>query len=200
MKDRKSSKSVATEARRLGLTERQFRFAHFYAMSGVGADAAIRAGYAKTSARETASEILAKSNVADLVAELRKEHLNKLGVRTDRVLQELAASAFLDPNEVLDEDGDLLPVGRMPERARRAIKKIKVRNHYDKKTGEQTGRDVDVEFHCKLRATEILGRHLRNPKRGTHPSRTDERLRRHYCKSPREHALADRATQCRRHG
>lgn len=152
--------SVSADTSQTALTERQRRFAEFYAVSGNGADAARRAGYARSGANVRGSEILANSNVVALIDQLRKERLSALGVRADRVLEELAASAFVDPRDVFDEDGNLLSIRRMPHRVRRAIRKIKVREHYCKKTGEMTGRDVEVEFNDKLRANEILGRHL----------------------------------------
>lgn len=142
------------------MTERQKRFCELYALGGNRAKAARDAGYADGGASVVAGVLLAKPHIASWIDELRRVYLDEIGVRSDRVLDEIAASAFLDPKDVLDEDGDLLPIPEMPERARRAIKKIKVRNRYDKKTGEQTGRDVEIEFNDKLRANEILGRHL----------------------------------------
>lgn len=142
------------------LTERQRRFAEHYARTGNGAESCRLAGYANKAARIAAQQVLSNSNVVALVDELRKERLEQLGVRPDRVLEELAASAFVDPKDAFDDDGDLLPVRRMPHHVRRAIKKIRIREHYDKKTGEQIGRDVDIEFNDKLRSNEILGRHL----------------------------------------
>lgn len=152
--------SVAADTSTRALTTRQRRFAEHYAMSGNGAESARLAGYAYKIARISAQEVLSNPNVVALVDELRKERLEQLGVRPDRVLEELSASAFVDPKDVFDEDGDLLPVRRMPKVTRRAIKKIRIRKHFDKKTGEQIGEDIDVEFNDKLRANEILGRHL----------------------------------------
>ncbi|MGJ0533088.1 MAG: terminase small subunit [Methylocystis sp.] len=152
--------SAAAETSTRALTTRQRRFAEHYAMSGNGAESARLAGYAYKIARISAQEVLSNPNVVALVDELRKERLEQLGVRPDRVLEELAASAFVDPKDVFDENDDLLPVRRMPKVTRRAIKKIRIREHYDKKTGEPIGRDVDIEFNDKLRANEILGRHL----------------------------------------
>jgi phage terminase small subunit len=152
--------SAAADIRYEALTERQRRFAEHYARTGNGAESCRLAGYANKAARIAAQQVLSNSNVVALVDELRKERLNALGVRPDRVLEELAASAFVDPKDVFDENDDVLPVRRMPHRVRRAIKKIRVREHYDKKTGEQIGRDIDIEFNDKLRANEILGRHL----------------------------------------
>jgi phage terminase small subunit len=154
--------SAATDTSTRALTERQRRFAEHYAASGNGAYSARRAGYSNKSdgARIAAQEVLSNPNVVALVGELRKEHLSKIGVRPERVLEELASSAFVDPRDAFDEDGNVLSIRRMPHRVRRAIKKIKVREHYCKKTGEMTGRDVEVEFNDKLRANEILGRHL----------------------------------------
>jgi len=152
--------SAAADTSTRALTTRQRRFAEHYAMSGNGAESARLAGYAYKIARISAQEVLSNPNVVALVDELRKERLEQLGVRPDRVLEELSASAFLDPKDIFDEDGDLLPVRRMPKVTRRAIKKIRIRKHFDKKTGEQIGEDIDVEFNDKLRANEILGRHL----------------------------------------
>lgn len=39
----------------------------------------------------------------------------------NRVLEEIACIAFFDPGTVLDADGNLLPIGKWPEEARRAL-------------------------------------------------------------------------------
>ena len=44
----------------------------------------------------------------------------------DKLLQETACAAFLDPGDMFDGDGNLLPIGEMPEEVRRAIASLDV--------------------------------------------------------------------------
>ncbi len=83
-------------------------FAREYVKDLNGTRAAIAAGYAKTTARATASRLLTKSNIQGLVASLTKKHTDKLDLDAEKVLTELskrAFSNFLDYVRIT-EDGD----------------------------------------------------------------------------------------------
>ena len=91
--------------------------------------AAICAGYAGgPSAEVTASRLLRNPKVAAEIEKARGRHFRRYEITPDRVLRELANIAYLDPAEFFDKRGALLPVRRMPERARRAISTVRFRD------------------------------------------------------------------------
>jgi phage terminase small subunit len=114
--------------RAAGVDLRRRRFAQEYVQDFNGAQAAIRAGYAKPSARQTASRLLTDADVQQMVAELAGKVLEAGQITVERIATEAAAIAFLDPADFYDDKGRLLPVVKMPERARRALAGFDVTN------------------------------------------------------------------------
>lgn len=94
-----------------GLTDREWLFCHEYLTDLNATQAAIRAGYAATRARQEASELRAKGNIAQAISKLIAA---RTGATTTRILDELARIGFADirkvvrwrPEVVLDEADD----------------------------------------------------------------------------------------------
>lgn len=88
-----------------------------------------------------------------LQAQLQRK-LEDQEVAPDRVLVELARIAFLDPLDVMDDDGQMKPLSQIPAHARRAICGVQV-----------SMRDGDVRITPKLLskvdALANLGKHLK---------------------------------------
>ena len=117
-----------------GLTEKQQTFCDLYRASE---DPDIR-GNAKRCymIAYSATEKSAESNGPRLVN--KDEHvieylnnktaqvMSKFDVTEERILQEIACSAFTDPKDFYDEEGALLGINEMPEHARRALAGIEV--------------------------------------------------------------------------
>lgn len=166
------------------LTKRQDRFAQRYALHGNAAQAHREAEYKRVSAeqhRTLAYRLLQKAHIQERVEHYRDLIDRKLDVRTDRILMELAAVAFLDPLDVIDErtvveedeDGALVPTGRtyitvrslrdIPKHARVAISEVK----------QDPDGSIRVRFHSKIQAlreiAEIKG--LRERSDGRSPNR-----------------------------
>ena len=59
--------------------------------------------------------------VAEAIAQAMDERSRRLEISKERVLLELARIALLDPGDLFDAAGNLLPIHAMPEDARRAI-------------------------------------------------------------------------------
>ncbi len=86
---------------------------------------------------------------------LRKEQLRvKYESNTDRWLQEVARIAFLDPAELLDKDGGLIPMHLLPASVRSAITEFEI----VEKDGKTTARVKKLEG--KKGALEMLGKFL----------------------------------------
>ena len=71
------------------LQDKQRRFVSEYVIDLCGAQAAIRAGYAKRSARQTASHLLTKHDIRALVQEKQKETEERLQISRDDVINGL---------------------------------------------------------------------------------------------------------------
>ncbi|MEQ9465594.1 MAG: terminase small subunit [Haliea sp.] len=72
-----------------GLTIRQEAFAQHFVITGNGAEAARRAGYAPVGARVTASRLLTKANVLAEIAAERRAHEQTMGTSREQVAAEL---------------------------------------------------------------------------------------------------------------
>lgn len=127
-------------------------------------NAAKKAGYkAPTSA---AGKLLANENVLKVIGAKIHKRVKKTEVTAQRVLEELACIAFLDPGEMYDEDGNLKHIRDMPERVRRAIASMEVDRRNRRGRGED-GEEDDIEetnkrirMNDKMKALEMLAKHV----------------------------------------
>ena len=137
-----------------GLSAKQEKFLDEYVLDFNGKQAAIRAGYAHSTAKKRASEILAteagKARLAE-IARLRREAYKPT---VDRVLEELSRIAFFDVRKIFDEEGNLRPVEELDEDTARAIAGVEVTQMADGNTKTKV-RTID-----KSKALETLARHL----------------------------------------
>ena len=76
------------------LTPKQRRFIEEYLIDLNATQAAIRAGYKKSAARQIGSENLSKLDISEAVAELQAERSKRGQIKADNVVAELAKIAF----------------------------------------------------------------------------------------------------------
>lgn len=83
-------------------------------------------------------------------------------VSQDRVLKEIAATAFLDPLDLFAEDGTLLPLSKMPAEARRAIAGLEVEELWQGKGDAKilVGRLKKIKLVSKDGMVTLAARHL----------------------------------------
>lgn len=139
-----------------GLTVRQQAFVDEYLRDLNATQAAIRAGYSARSAGVDGSQLLNNPRVAAAVAIAKAERSARTRLDADLVLHELAAIAFSDISEFVSwgPRGVLIRKSlAMPDQARRAIREIK------EQVGEH-GSSVTIKLHDKVRALELLGKHI----------------------------------------
>lgn len=144
------------------------RFCQEYLIDLNGTQAAIRAKYSKHTAGEQASRLLTDVRVQARITELKAIRNERTRVTQDRVVKELAMIGFSDLANYITIDpltGAIQAKGfeEMPPGESRALKAIKE----DRAIKEGAdGKDVTlydkVSFvmHDKIRALEILARHL----------------------------------------
>lgn len=92
------------------MNARQAKFAAEYLVDLSATQAAIRAGYSKKTAGQTGFDLLRKPEIAAAIEDGKAKRSKRVEVTADRVLEELAAVAFLDQREFFDDDGNLKPI------------------------------------------------------------------------------------------
>ncbi|EPR42714.1 Terminase small subunit [Desulfovibrio sp. X2] len=138
------------------MTAAQARFVSEYLVDLNGTQAAIRAGYSARRADRTAVDLLAKPNVAKAVREAMAARQQRTEVTQDMVVAELARVAFGDPRRVMKwgpggvelKDSEKLT-------ADEAALVSEVRE-----TRTKEGGSLGLKTCDKLKALELLGRHL----------------------------------------
>lgn len=115
--------------------------------------AAIRAGYSRKTATQTACRLLTNVNVSDEIAKRQVKLQNKLEITQEKVLEELAAIAFANGTDFVTVTAtgllDIKPTSKVPREKLPAIAGIKY---------NQLG--IEIKLHDKVRALELLGKHL----------------------------------------
>ncbi len=138
------------------MTKKQKRFVEEYLIDLNATQAAIRAGYKAGNAQrasEIGSELLQKTPVADAISKAMAERSRRTGVSADRVIQELAKLAFVNASEVINTEDATLKRNAAPEDTA-AIQSVKV------KTFGEDGIEREIKMADKIRALELLGKHL----------------------------------------
>ena len=128
-----------------------------------GTRAAVSAGYAKRSARVEGARLLAKPGIAGAIAAKNGKRLATLEITADRVLQEIAKLAFLDPRKLFNADGSLVPIHELDDKTAMSIAGLEV-NELFEGDGEQKhayGLQKRVKIADKGQSLERLGRYLK---------------------------------------
>ena len=135
------------------LTAKQQLFVDEYLIDLNATQAAIRAGYSVNNADKIGSELLGKTRVSEAVAERMAERSRRTGVNQDRVLRELARIAFANAIDMINtKDATLKETASEDETA--AIQSVKV------KTFGEDGIEREIKMADKIKALELLGKHL----------------------------------------
>ena len=149
----------------MALSDKQQRFVEEYLIDLNATQAAIRAGYSTKTAEQIAYKLLQKSSVSEAVARAKADRSRRTGITQDRVLQELARVAFLNPADVLNlNTAEVLDAAH--EDNVRAISSVKVKyiphKDYDD-DGEiviETAIEREVKLCDKLKALDMICKHL----------------------------------------
>ena len=135
------------------MTEKQKRFVEEYLIDLNATQAAIRAGYSPDTAYSIGNENMKKPEIKARVDKAMAERSRRTGVNADRVVMELAKIAFVNAGDVIDaETATVKPDAARDDTA--AIQSVKV------KTFGEDGLEREVKMADKLKALELLGKHL----------------------------------------
>lgn len=135
------------------MTKKQKLFCEEYLIDLNATQAAIRAGYSPDTAGAIGAENLTKPEIQRAVAQAMAERSRRTGVNAERVVLELAKVAFVNVGNVIDATDATLKEDAAPEDLA-AIQSIKVKD-----MGEM-GIEREIRMADKLKALELLGRHL----------------------------------------
>lgn len=131
----------------MALTAKQQRFVIEYLVDLNATQAAIRAGYAAKGAKDQAYQLMQRPEIAAAIKEAMEARNQRTKVDADYVLNRLTEIDQMDLAVIHDDDGKLLPIKQWPLIWRQMVKEV------DMKTGK-------VKFHDKLRALELIGKHV----------------------------------------
>lgn len=138
------------------LSKKQQQFVEEYLIDLNATQAAIRAGYSVKNADKIGSELLGKTRVLEDIQLAMAERSKRTGVNQDRVIQELAKIAFVNIRDIVNDNAEILPNANKDDLA--AIESIKVKT-IPTKSGA-VGMEREVKLASKLKALELLGKHL----------------------------------------
>jgi phage terminase small subunit len=145
------STGVRRQAARV-LTAKQRRFVDEYLLDLNATQAAIRAGYSRHSASKIGPQQLEKTGVQEAIRTRQNALRERVGVQQEQVIVALAAIAFADIGDYVESNdaGERLrPFSELTRKQRLAIADAK-----------QLSDGFRLRLHCKLRALDMLARHL----------------------------------------
>lgn len=138
------------------LTDKQQRFVDEYLIDLNATQAAIRAGYSVKRASEIGYQQLQKTTVSRAISEAMAERSKRTGINADRVLQELARIAFVKASDVIDTTDATIKYDASDDDLA-TIQSVKVKTI---PTKEGSGVEREIRLNDKLKALELLGKHL----------------------------------------
>lgn len=142
------------------LSSKELSFVNEYMATQNGAGSARAAGYSAHTAKEQACELLKRPHIKEYLDELNERRAKRLEISADRVLEELAKIAFVDPTEVFDVDakGNMTFSGKLSDlkpEERACIAEV------TQTINALGGGSTKIKLHDKLSALEKIGKHLK---------------------------------------
>jgi len=143
------------------VTPKQKRFIDEYLIDLNATQAAIRAGYAESSAMDVGRRLVRKSPIQSEISRRQSQGQEKAIVTREQVLRELVAIGMSDVRKLYEEDGNLKPITELDDATAASIAGIETVTEV---SGRGEDREVSyvrkVKRFDKNKALELLGRHL----------------------------------------
>jgi phage terminase small subunit len=135
------------------LTRKQKRFVEEYLVDLNATQAALRAGYSKKTAYIIGHENLNKPKIKEAIEAKMREREKKTEITQERVLRELAKIAFSDLTDFVEFGPDGLTIKESSKVDGTVLSEVYMNQ-------SRKGKSHKVKLHDKLKALELLGRHL----------------------------------------
>lgn len=148
-----------TDPARLNAQQQLFIEAYFANRKMNAEEAGRIAGYAPGVGQKVANHPAVKAAIQKRLQEIIWSHR----ADRERVLTELTAIAFANPQDLIDDKGNIKSLKDLPQHVARTIRRMRVSlaEEYNEETGETvTVRHFDIDFHDKLTAVNYLMQHL----------------------------------------
>lgn len=139
------------------MNKKQQRFVDEYLIDLNATQAAIRAGYSVKTANEQGARLLANVSISNAIAKEMAERSKRTGVNQDRVVIELAKVAFGNISDCIDLN-DMKIKESVSNEDLAAMCSFRIRT-FPTKFGD-IGVEREVKMYDKLKALELLGKHL----------------------------------------
>tara|TARA_R110002110_G_scaffold415835_1_gene657216 strand:+ start:31046 stop:31588 length:543 start_codon:yes stop_codon:yes gene_type:complete len=145
------------------LTPKQERFCLEYLIDLNATQAAIRAGYSKTTAKEVGYENLTKPHIQARISEAREKRAERTQIDADYVLQRLVEIDRMDFADIFSDDGaSLKPVTEWPKVWRQYLSGFDFSEIF---AGVGDDRQVagvlkKIKWPDKVKNLELLGKHV----------------------------------------
>lgn len=123
-----------------------------------GAQAAIAAGYAKSSARQEANRLLNKPAVQERLRAVTRRLLSKADITAERTLLELARVGYADPRGLYDDTGELKAIRELDDDQAATIAGFEVETS-TAEDGKVKVRTSKIRRVDKVQALGLLARH-----------------------------------------
>jgi phage terminase small subunit len=138
------------------MTARQLRFIEEYLVDMNATQAAIRAGYSPKTANREGPRLLSNAGIAEAIAEGRARLTAKTHVTREWVIERLAQIAGISPRQLMTwgaDDVTLRPSADLTDAEAYAVAEVA-------STATKDGVSLKLKNHDKVRALELLGKHL----------------------------------------
>lgn len=145
------------------LNAKQRIFVAEYLVDKNATQAAIRAGYARTSAHSQAHDLLKKPEISDAIAKGIEKIEKKVFITAERVVQELARLATFDVRKIYNEQGAMKHPHEFDDDTAAAVAGIDIFEEYEGfgKDREKIGETKKIRTSDKVRSLEILAKHFK---------------------------------------
>lgn len=144
------------------INEKQKRFCEEYLKDFNGAQAAIRAGYSKESAKEQASRLLTNANVATYLTLLKDQNSKNHSDLKNLIVEEYKKIGFSNIQDFIEADNSIVDISQIDREKAAVVESIKKTETEFSGANESTGTKTTVQIKLwdKLNALEKLGRYV----------------------------------------
>lgn len=141
------------------LTAKQSLFVEEYLIDLNATQAAIRAGYSKKTARQIGEQNLSKLDIAAAIQIQQKQRSERVQIDADYVLKRHAEIDKMDVADILDDQGNVVPIKLWPKVWRQYVSGIDVMEIAQ--GGDKAMAALKkIKWPDKVRNLELLGKHV----------------------------------------